>query len=384
MHKCALRYVAFTLVCMIPQIIFISQAFPETVHDKIRPSLVFLKATAICKSGTCTGAEQASLATGVIVSEDGLLLTVYHFLTKLGDFEPQTLQMHGSIRNMVDPPSQYVQLINANPTLDLLLLKIKLDGASTTPKISLGSAQSHSDGELIYTSGFPEGQGYITGEGKIAAREGPAGSLYATSINFGYGQSGSPVYDKDARLIGIAKGSLTKLNSINYFIPIEFADPLLSQIRIREITNAMTKINEKISGNLDPTVLDTRVKEIEAGIIKLRERMDWAAEIDHTSKKVTISYAKLLTGEPHPSQITVKVTPILEKQPLTPIDEMTAKIATSNPTDSGIFELGDLYSQLEKLESVYRSRMARVNFVFIPQLPNGHSLKSQNITINYK
>jgi S1-C subfamily serine protease len=270
MYHAALRCVIYVFASIIPQILFLTHALAESVHDKVHPSLVFLKATAL---GSATGVEQASVATGVIVSENGLVLTVFHFLAELGNYEPTTLQMRASISKKEDQPSLRVALIDANPPLDLLLLKINVEN-QRTPKIALGGTLSRSDEEQIYSSGFLEGQGYLTGEGKITAREGPAGNLYATNIHFGYGQSGSPVYDKDARLIGIAKGSFTKSSNMDYFIPIEFADALLSQIVIRDITNALTKINEKISGNLDPTLLDTRIKEIEAAIINLRERLD--------------------------------------------------------------------------------------------------------------
>jgi hypothetical protein len=371
------RLMICTFTCLIAYILFITYSLAETVHDKVRPSLVFLKATAQGSSGPAAGVEQASLATGVMVSENGLVLTVYHFLTKLGDFEPTTLQMRASISKREESPALRVSLIDANPTLDLLLLKVHAD-QQRTPKIAFGSALSHPDSKQIYSSGFLEGQGYITGEGKIAAREGPVGYVYATGINFGHGQSGSPVYDDDAKLIGIAKGSLTKKDATNYFIPIEFAERLLFGIRIPEITQFMAKFPL----DLDPSALNKSVKDLESGIKVLRERMVWRADINKETQKVTLSYEKLLSGDPHPNQIILKVTPYTEKQPLPTWEEAAYPITTPNPTDAGAFDLEGVFTKLSQLNNTYP--LARVSFAIVPMLPDRRSLKTEIITREYR
>jgi S1-C subfamily serine protease len=382
-NHAAHKWVIHTLLWIIPQIAFVTHALPKTVHDKVHPSLVFLKATALGAASAGpkeAGVPRASLATGVLVSKDGLVLTVYHYLTELGNYDPETLRMHASVSKQEDNPSIDVSLIEADPTVDLLLLKLHVENPPT-PKVEVAHTLPRSDDELIYSSGYLADQGYITSEGKITARQGPKGSLYATSLTFGHGQSGSPVYDKDARLIGIAKGTLTSQGSVNYFIPIDYAERLLVQTRMPEITQFIDKLTQ--SGDFDPVALNKRVKEIEEGIQTLRERVVWKAEINPVAQNVTLTYDKLLSGEPHPSQIKVKITPIGSKIALPPLEpgEMTFDVKTPFEADSGTFVLDNVFAALEGTSKAYSFK--GVQFALIPKLSNGRELKPENITIGY-
>ena len=112
----------YVLIWMIPQLLFIhTAALAEDPHAKILPSLVFLKATAQGNAGADTGVPKSTVATGVIVSDDGLILTVYHLLSELGKVAPETIDIRGSIGEQVDVPSQKVLVISANQPSDLLL-----------------------------------------------------------------------------------------------------------------------------------------------------------------------------------------------------------------------------------------------------------------------
>ncbi len=222
--------------------VWVGVAHAESPHQTIRPSLVYLKATALGASGVQTGVKMESTATGFLVSEDGLILTVYHLLTKMGNFVPDTLMIKASIKEK-NANAWSAAIVDASINTDLLLLKIP-PGTEEYPKVALGSALSQNDSDAIFTSGFPNTLTYITREDKIEAREGPGGYLWTTGLKFEQGQSGSPVYNADAEVIGIVKGDE---GSLGYMIPIEFADPLLVQVRLREIQKELSEIKAQVS-----------------------------------------------------------------------------------------------------------------------------------------
>ena len=203
-----------------------SMAQAQEVHKLIRPSLVYLKATAKGASGTETVVTKETTATGFLVSEDGLVLTVYHLISKLGDVVPQTVRIEARISEKNANPIR-AAIVDASINTDLLLLKIP-PGAKEYTKVSLGNAQSHDDDDAIYTSGFAKLISYRKQEGKIETREGPGGHLWATGLKFEYGQRGSPIYNAAGEVIGIVEGDK---GTLSYMIPIGFADSLLAQVR---------------------------------------------------------------------------------------------------------------------------------------------------------
>lgn len=199
-------------------------------HNTIRRSLVYIVAEAKGASGVQTGVLKKAYSTGFIVASDGLILTVYHLIRELGDIVPETLKIHGHISEK-NATSRRCAIIDASPNTDLLLLKIP-PGVNEYPAVVIGNAVNHSDAESIFTSGFPKTVTYRKQKDKIEAREGPGGYLWATGFRSIYGESGSPVYNRNAEIVGIIKGSE---GPTTYFIPVEFANTLLVSVKLNSI-----------------------------------------------------------------------------------------------------------------------------------------------------
>jgi hypothetical protein len=205
-------------------------------------------------------------------------------------------------------------------------------------------------------------------------------------MSFGAGQSGSPIYDETGKLLGVAKGTLSGSSATNYFIPIEFADPLLTSLRMKELTNS--------------------VHQLQQGLKNLRENIsNWDANFDKKAKQVTISYKKLWAGDPYPSSIEVKITPYKgseqreactrdptdesEKHWIftnnTPNEENGFKInkpnSLINPADSGMFLLEQEHIGVyDRLQDCYKSRVFdKIRFDIIAVLPGDHRLPPVNI-----
>ena len=102
----------------------------------IRPSLVYLKATAKGASETETGVTKETNATGFVVSDDGLILTVYHLISKLGDVVPETVEIEARIGEK-NANLRRATIVDVSINTDLLLLKIPPNINKYT-KVTLG------------------------------------------------------------------------------------------------------------------------------------------------------------------------------------------------------------------------------------------------------
>jgi S1-C subfamily serine protease len=249
------------------------------VHDSLRPALVYLRASGQLASGPHASEMVESNATGSLVSVDGLVLTVYHLVFDLGEVVPKTVTIEARIGEKTNPPKP-ASIVDWNANTDLMVLKLE-PTIGAYPIVS-ASTKEYSSTDTIYTSGFPADVGvqYIKLSGNITSASGPGGYLWATSFPFQSGQSGSPVYDADGKVLGIVKGTEGPLG---YIIPIYYADSLLAQIRLREIRDAMQ--------DFEP----------------LRKRLEWTGEINEATESFTLTYEKAVGGEPQVKTIDVAI-----------------------------------------------------------------------------
>lgn len=195
----------------------------ERVHEKIRSSLVYLVAKANNSNGEPV---TPSEGTGVIISKDGKILTTYHFLDNMGKVDPKSVKITASIGVKFGtkiPADPYFP----RPERDLLLL----DMPSNITDYSPACVANENERELelqqtIYSSGFPEGDRYFSGNGGVQSLDGKR-STTLISIPINDGQSGSPVYNSAGRIVGIAKGKHKVLEGVYVMVPIVDAIPII-------------------------------------------------------------------------------------------------------------------------------------------------------------
>src|SRR5688500_16108811 len=70
-----------------------SAAPAQEVHDRIRPSLVYLEATGEVETSPGVKKKEASFGTGFLVSSDGLVLTTHDLISSLGDVVPASVRI---------------------------------------------------------------------------------------------------------------------------------------------------------------------------------------------------------------------------------------------------------------------------------------------------
>lgn len=291
-------------------LLMVSAAFSghaEEPHDTIRTSLVFIRAIGLSIVPGQTGAQVESSGTGFFVSDDGMILTNYHLLDQLGEVHPKSIRFEIAIGE-TSANKRPAATVNGSEILDLLVLKTPPSLEAFSP-VELGSAYHHPEGAEIFTSGFPESS-YRKKEGAIEARDAPGGVLWSTSFQIKGGQSGSPVYDDEGRVIGIIKGDdLTE----SYMIPIEFADSLITAVRLRDLQATISELEKQIawleihSGKhlltedkleiKDGEDVSSRLTSVEGHIDSVASNFLWSGEINPQTGDLHIRYRKLVGGD---------------------------------------------------------------------------------------
>jgi serine protease Do len=170
------------------------------------------KSTTVLIQGSDTGS-------GVLIRQDGstyTILTARHVIDAPGTYEVVT------VTGKHYPISPQIQKL---PGLDLALLKF--NSPETYSVATLGNSSSLQEGVTVYVTGFP-GQGSTINALTYNFTEGQLTALSSKPQTGGYslvytnktlpGMSGGPVFDQEARLVGIhgaADGQSQTLEKLN-------------------------------------------------------------------------------------------------------------------------------------------------------------------------
>jgi hypothetical protein len=170
-------------------------------------------ATVIILTGAGAG-RLHSIATGVIISKDGVLLTALHVIQ--GAAEVQVRMANGEVFDRVE-------LLGSDERRDIAALKIS---AGALPALAPGSTTSLAQGDSVYAVTNADGLAWSATEGILSAirpaEEVPgAGSgfrLLQFSAPVAPGSSGGALVDRSGALIGIITAGK---GSASFAVPIE-------------------------------------------------------------------------------------------------------------------------------------------------------------------
>ena len=160
---------------------------------------------------------QNSLGSGVILSDDGIVVSNYHVVGQASD-----------IRVVLNNGAEYeARVLLGDEEADLAILK--LEGAEEMPSLPLRDSDSVEVGELVLAIGNPFGVGQTVSSGIVSglARSGTAtgnarGYFIQTDAPINPGNSGGALIDVKGRLIGVNTSILTRSggsNGIGFAIP---------------------------------------------------------------------------------------------------------------------------------------------------------------------
>ncbi len=172
---------------------------------------------------------QNSLGSGVILSEDGIIVSNYHVVGMATD-----------IRVVLSDRREFTaQVLIGDAESDLAILQ--LEGAEDLPHLPLRASDTVEVGELVLAIGNPFGVGQTVSSGIVSglARSGAAtgsgrGYFIQTDAPINPGNSGGALIDVRGELIGINTSILTRSggsNGIGFAIPSDLVAAFVAQAR---------------------------------------------------------------------------------------------------------------------------------------------------------
>jgi serine protease Do len=188
------------------------QARVQQVVEKCTPSTV----------GILIGVGAGS---GVIVSEDGLVLTAAHVISGDGPMIPSKDYKAGRSCKIVLPDGRKVnaKTLGINPDNDAGMVQIVDPGPNNGkwPAVPLGKARELKRGQWVVALGHPggpkEARPPVVRLGRV---ENVLNELVRTNCALVGGDSGGPLFDLDGRVVGIHSRIGLTLNQ-NIHVPIE-------------------------------------------------------------------------------------------------------------------------------------------------------------------
>lgn len=168
---------------------------------------------------------EQSLGSGVIVSEQGYVLTNNHVIAKADDI--QVLLYDGRVAK--------AQLVGADIETDLAVLKIDV---SNPPVIPLADEHPARTGDVVLAIGNPLGlnqtvtMGIVSAIGRQLSSANPE-EFIQTDAAINLGNSGGALVNTDGELVGINTlliGKAANAEGISFAIPVSSAKKVLDQI----------------------------------------------------------------------------------------------------------------------------------------------------------
>ena len=175
---------------------------PEKVHTHIK-SVVCIHIT--------TGGNQKQVSGFFINAREGLVISTAHDLM---EFQEITV----GLSDGRDISGQVVQL---DPNVDLALIRVK--SISPTGIFLTQSRNLLSLGDQLYTIGCPTNHGGMVTPGIVNGppRRAAGQLLWQVKMKILPGNSGSPVFDEQGRLVAVVKGRHRVKKSVGFLIPVE-------------------------------------------------------------------------------------------------------------------------------------------------------------------
>ena len=172
---------------------------------------------------------QNSLGSGVILSEDGIVVSNYHVVGMSTDIRVQ----------LKDRREYKARVLLADQESDLAILQ--LDGVDDLPFLTLRDSDGVEVGELVLAIGNPFGVGQTVTSGIVSglARSGVStgnarGYFLQTDAAINPGNSGGALVDVNGDLVGINTSILTRSggsNGIGFAIPSKLVGQFVEQAR---------------------------------------------------------------------------------------------------------------------------------------------------------
>ena len=212
----------------------------ETLARRVRPSVVQIFSTGYASGEESESSNTSSLlskqrstGSGVILSEDGLILTNNHVVHNALKIEVK-LQNENPNKRMPDSTVS-ARLVGVDREADLAVIKIEKTGL---PKLILGDSSKLRQGQLVMAFGNPLGlegsvsMGIVSSTARQLKLDDPM-TYVQTDAPINPGNSGGPLVDSEGEVVGINTFILTQSGGsegIGFAVPSNLARSSYAQI----------------------------------------------------------------------------------------------------------------------------------------------------------
>jgi len=176
-----------------------------------------------------SGTKTHALGSGVIIDQDGLILTNNHVVEKADE-----------IKIKIQSEKEYdAKVVGRDPKTDLALIKVKIDGNFPKPA-PLGDSDAIRVGDWVIAVGNPFGLGHTVTSGIISAKgriigAGPYDDFLQTDAAINPGNSGGPLFNMNGEVVGINTAIVAQGQGIGFAIPVNAAKEILPQLKTGKV-----------------------------------------------------------------------------------------------------------------------------------------------------
>jgi Do/DeqQ family serine protease len=173
------------------------------------------------------GHREGGLGSGVVVRDDGIILTNHHVIEGAGEIKVEL-----SDRRVYD-----AKVVGTDPPTDLAVLRID---ARRLPSLPLGDSSAVRVGDIVLAFGNPLGVGQTVTMGIISAKgrhtglnDGGFEDFLQTDAPINRGNSGGALVDLEGRLVGINSQIMSPSGGnigIGFAIPASMAGSVMDQL----------------------------------------------------------------------------------------------------------------------------------------------------------
>lgn len=210
----------------------------SAISEKVMPSVVGISTVAQSQRQTIFGLQRGmvqGIGTGIIVSEDGYILTNSHVIND-GNTEQITVDLY-------DGTEYSGKVLWNDSSLDLAIVKIE---ASNLTAAELGDSDEIHIGDYALAIGNPLGLNYersvtsgiisglnraITTQDESTGKTNNMDGLIQTDAAINSGNSGGPLINSSGQVIGITTAKASSSEGLGFAIPINTTTPIIKQIR---------------------------------------------------------------------------------------------------------------------------------------------------------
>jgi S1-C subfamily serine protease len=194
----------------------------QAILDRVQDSVVTIETSGYAQGSVFEGA-----GTGVVLSDDGLVLTNAHVIAASDDI---WVRLFDGSRHQAD-------LVGSAADNDLAVIRV--EGAGPLRAATLGSSDDLEVGEPVVAIGNAlnlGGRPSVT-TGIVSAtnrsfptREGTFTGLIQTDAAINVGNSGGPLVDAEGEVVGINTAILAETQNIGFAIAISTARPIIEEL----------------------------------------------------------------------------------------------------------------------------------------------------------